>query len=201
MSDVLLEVTKNPAARGLIKTLGLPIPLPEPLARARAPWMALPFERANIVVGGAGAPPGLLREIAGSLAEAGATIWVDASSGDGALAAFTEAGEAYARPARPDSALQENARIDALVFDASTLASAKDLQALHAFFQSRIARLKRCGRVVVLGRTISAGGAAPEVAATQAALSGFGRSVAKEIGRKGSTANLLLVERGAEARL
>ncbi|MGZ3423458.1 MAG: 3-oxoacyl-ACP reductase, partial [Polyangiales bacterium] len=38
-------------------------------------------------------------------------------------------------------------------------------------------------------------------AAAQGALEGFVRSVAKEIGRNGSTANLVVVERGAEDRL
>jgi 3-oxoacyl-[acyl-carrier protein] reductase len=42
---------------------------------------------------------------------------------------------------------------------------------------------------------------APERAAATAALEGFVRSFAKEIGRTGATANLVVVEPGAEARL
>src|SRR5207244_3312554 len=44
-------------------------------------------------------------------------------------------------------------------------------------------------------------GATPEAVAAQAALDGFVRSVAKEIGRIGATANLVRVARGAEERL
>jgi 3-oxoacyl-[acyl-carrier protein] reductase len=203
MNDVLLEVTKNPAARGLIKSLGLPIPLPEPLARAKGPWEALPLSKATVVVGAA-AGSELLGHVAMSLAEAGASAWLAGIAGtdhDASLrAAFSEASEAHARPARPDAALDANARIDALVFDASTLSSASDLHALHEFFHERIGRLARSGRVVVLGRALATS-IRPEQAAAQSALSGFVRSVAKEVGRKGATANLILVEPGAESRL
>lgn len=41
---------------------------------------------------------------------------------------------------------------------------------------------------------------APAVAATQAALEGFVRSLAKEVGKRGATAQLLIVDDGAEAR-
>ncbi len=55
-------------------------------------------------------------------------------------------------------------------------------------------------RIVVLGRALGSD-ATPERAAAGAALEGFVRSLAKEIGRTGATANLVLVEAGAEARL
>src|SRR5262249_27671930 len=60
-------------------------------------------------------------------------------------------------------------------------------------------RMQKAGRVVVIGRAET--DASPELAATLSALEGFTRSLAKEIGRHGSTANLVTVERGAEARL
>jgi 3-oxoacyl-[acyl-carrier protein] reductase len=52
---------------------------------------------------------------------------------------------------------------------------------------------------VVIGRPADSAQSLGEAAA-QAALEGFTRSLAKEIGGKGATANLLLVERGAEER-
>lgn len=200
MNDVLapsgitkrvFDVTKSPAARGLVRTLGLPIPMPEPLARAKGPWAALPFEASSIVVGAAQGAA-LLPRLAAALAEAGARPWVEKAW----LASFTEASEAYARPARVD----DDARVDAIVFDASGVRDTSGLRALYDFFQPRVSRLKRSGRVVVLARTADEGDT-PERAAVQAALSGFVRSVAKELGRKGSTANLVCVERGAEARV
>lgn len=203
MNDVLLEVTKNPAARGLIRSLGLPIPLPEPLARARGPWSERPLQDRTILVG-ALAPSELFSRLAFSVTEAGASAYVDVSAGRTALLdAFSDIGEAYARPARADEALDAKARIDALVFDASALKTVGELRALYDFFHARIGRLHRSGRVVVLGRvpsSVASEGDGAAYAAAQSALSGFVRSVAKEIGRKGATANLILVERGAEHR-
>ena len=65
-----------------------------------------------------------------------------------------------------------------------------------------LGRLARSGRVVVLGTVVPGGEETPERAAVAAALEqGSVRSLAKEIGRLGATANLVVVERGAEARL
>jgi 3-oxoacyl-[acyl-carrier protein] reductase len=196
MNDILLELTKNPAARNVIKTLGLPIPMPEPLVRARGPWSALPFAKNKIVVGGAREPQ-LIDAIAQTLAEAGASTYFDGDAG--IAAAFVETSEAYARPARPDALLDGDAPVHALVFDATSVKSVDGLRALYDFFHPRIGRLERSGRVVVLGRIGEASSAEEE--AVQGALSGFVRSTAKEIGRKGGTANTILVERGAESRV
>src|SRR6185369_12102212 len=73
------------------------------------------------------------------------------------------------------------------------------LRALHDFFHPLVGRVARSGRVVVLARP--EGEASPEAEAAQAAVEGFVRSLAKEIGRTGATANLVRVTRGAEARL
>jgi 3-oxoacyl-[acyl-carrier protein] reductase len=200
MNDVLLQVTRSPAARGIIKSLGLPVPLPEPLVRGKGPWSSLSLEGQKILVG-ACTRAELLAPIADSLASAGASPYVDASKEEADLLdAFRDAGEAYARPARVDSSLDPASRVDALVFDASALKAPSDLRAVYDFFHPRIDRVARSGRVVVLGR--AARSTAPaEHAAAQAALSGFVRSVAKEVGRRGATANLIVVEPGAEARV
>ncbi|HAN32014.1 MAG TPA: 3-oxoacyl-ACP reductase, partial [Myxococcales bacterium] len=97
-----------------------------------------------------------------------------------------------------DSVQQEH--IDALVFDASTITTPAELRHLYLFFHPRLARLSRHGRVVVLGRPPKAA-STPLAATVQRSLSGFVKSLGKEIGRKGSTANLIWVDDGAEARL
>ncbi|MCA9713810.1 MAG: 3-oxoacyl-ACP reductase [Myxococcales bacterium] len=217
MNDFLLELGQNPTARKVIKGLGLPLPMPQQLRRARGPWPARPLQDLDVIVGAAGAGP-LLPVIATTLTTAGANPLV--ASGDAALAVFAESGEAYGRPARPidlealavDTSSEHKPgkgkgggkgdrgpRPHALVFDASDLQGPEDLRALYDFFHPVIRQVTRCGRVVVLGRP-PLPGAAPEVAAARAALDGFVRSVAKEIGKHGSTAQLLYVEEGAEAR-
>ena len=71
---------------------------------------------------------------------------------------------------------------------------------LYAFIGPWVRRLNKSGRVVVLGRP--AGDAKKPVrAATRAGLEGFTRSLAKEIGANGSTANSVFVQEGADDRL
>ncbi len=193
MNDLLLALGTNKRARSVLGALKLPIPLPEPLARAAGPWTARPLEGETVVFGGAGEAP-LVPSIAAALAEAGATLVVDDAV---RLAAAREAAEAHARPVRADT---DSARVHALVFDASAISTVDDLRAAYTFFQPRIGRLARSGRVVVIARERA--GTAPAAAnAVRAALTGLVRSIAKEIGRKGATANTLVVASGAEARL
>jgi 3-oxoacyl-[acyl-carrier protein] reductase len=88
----------------------------------------------------------------------------------------------------------------ALVFDASGIADSTELVELQRFFYPAVARLRRSGRVVVLGTTPALAGSARAHTA-QRALEGFTRSLAKEIGGKGATAQLVYVEPGAEDQL
>jgi 3-oxoacyl-[acyl-carrier protein] reductase len=196
MSDFLLEVSKNPTARNLVRSLGLPIPLPQPLRRDPGPWRAQPLADARALVG-ATVGAELLGAVAECLAAAGANAFLSVPAPLATL--FHDPGETFGRPARPVEALAEGKSVDALVFDATGVKDIAGLRALFDFFHPLVTRVARCGRVLVLGRTDE--GSTPEAAAAQGALDGFVRSVAKEVGRSGATANLVLVERGAEGRL
>jgi 3-oxoacyl-[acyl-carrier protein] reductase len=88
----------------------------------------------------------------------------------------------------------------ALVFDASGIADSTELVELQRFFYPAVPRLRRSGRVIVLGTTPALAGSARAHTA-QRALEGFTRSIAKEIGGKGATAQLVYVEPGAEDQL
>ncbi len=88
----------------------------------------------------------------------------------------------------------------ALVFDATGIADSTELVELQRFFYPAAGRLQHCGRVVVLG-TPPAEAGSTRAATAQRALEGFVRSLAKEIGAKGSTAQLVLVSPGAEDQL
>jgi 3-oxoacyl-[acyl-carrier protein] reductase len=188
MSDFLLELSKNPQTRGLVRSLGLPIPLPEPLRRDAGPWLARPLADRRVLVGATEGAE-LVGALAECLAAAGADAWL--SMPEPLAGLFTAPGETFARPAHAVSAFPEGKTMDALVFDASGVRDVAGLRALFDFFQPVVSRISRSGRVLVLGRP-DEGGAA-EAAAAQGALEGFVRSVAKEIGRGGATANLVLV--------
>ena len=196
MSDLLLDLGRSPRARQLVKALGLPIPLPQALRRVKGPWGERPLEGALVVF--ASAPKGTLApRVAEALASGGAQVRV---VDDAHRAPFVAAGEAYGRPLiAADASGAVDLRPAALVFDATGIDDVAALRALYDFFHPWAPRLARSGRVVVLGRTPD--GLTPGKAAAQTALDGFVRSLAKEIGRSGATANLLYVAAGAEERV
>ncbi|KPK14125.1 MAG: 3-ketoacyl-ACP reductase [Myxococcales bacterium SG8_38] len=195
MTDLLLE---NESARKLIKTLGLPIPVPERLERAKGPYEERPLDDKTILVGGHGALQGVLAQV---LTKAGATPWVVGKS-DSVLEPYRGPGEAWARTTRriePGDA-PEGERVDAIVFDGTGLETPDDLHQLYEVMHPWIRRLNRSGRVVVIGRPVGDVKRAA-IAATRAGLEGFTRSLGKEIGSNGSVANSVFVEEGAEDRL
>jgi 3-oxoacyl-[acyl-carrier protein] reductase len=91
-------------------------------------------------------------------------------------------------------------RAKALVFDATGIADSTELIELQRFFYPAVGRLQRSGRVVVIGTPPAEAGSARAHTA-QRALEGFTRSLAKEIGGKGATAQLVYVAKGGEDEL
>ncbi|HET7590518.1 MAG TPA: 3-oxoacyl-ACP reductase [Solirubrobacterales bacterium] len=91
-------------------------------------------------------------------------------------------------------------RAKALVFDATGIAGSTELVELQRFFYPAVPRLQRSGRAIVLGTPPAEAGSV-EAHIAQRALEGFVRSLGKEIGGKGSTAQLVYVEPGAEDQL
>jgi 3-oxoacyl-[acyl-carrier protein] reductase len=88
----------------------------------------------------------------------------------------------------------------ALIFDATGIADSTELVELQRFFYPAVGRLQRSGRVAVLGTPAELAGST-RAATAQRALEGFTRSLAKEVGGKGSTVQLVLVEPGAEEQI
>jgi 3-oxoacyl-[acyl-carrier protein] reductase len=195
MNDILLQLGQNPQARKLIQTLGLPLPIPQSLARAKGPMEERPLHDYEVVVGGQGELTALL---ANTLARAGATAVL--TFGAHVPAPFEQQGEAFARPPRSLmlDALPEKITCDALVFDATGIHETAGLRALYEFFHPLLGSLRKCGRVVVLARPAEHARDAGHAAA-QAAVEGFIRSLGKELGKRGSTANLLWVDEDADA--
>ena len=91
-------------------------------------------------------------------------------------------------------------RCDALIFDASHIQNPAQLDEAYRYFHARIRQLGANGRIVILGRphmacqTLSS-------ATAQRALEGLSRSLGKEVGRKGSTAQLVTVAEGMESHI
>jgi 3-oxoacyl-[acyl-carrier protein] reductase len=87
----------------------------------------------------------------------------------------------------------------ALVFDATGIDEPARLRSLYEFFHPTIRKLRRNGRVLVLAD--SAEVPEPGARIAQRAIEGSVRSLAKEIGGRGSTAQLLRVAEGGEGGL
>lgn len=194
MSDFLVELGANATARDLIKRLGLPLPMPQRLDRGKGPWAERPLEGKTVVVGTAVELLHVSDVLAPALAAAGAAPFVQGPT-SGPWSAAAEAWGRPVTPLAPDASPE--GRIDALVFDATGVATVDDLRTLFHFVQPRIGALARHGRVVILGRHV-ADTTSLATAAARRSLLGFVKSLAKEIGGKGATANLLSVGKGRE---
>jgi 3-oxoacyl-[acyl-carrier protein] reductase len=146
------------------------------------------------------APPGLERHRPGQPVVSGSVVLGEARGGRLAEPVRAILRSIGARALDARSAADDDARPAALVFDATGIDSTQRLRALYDFFHPTIASMSRNGRVVVLTTpAIEAGSVA--AATGQRAIEGFVRSVAKEIGRYGSTAQLVEVAEGGEGAL
>jgi 3-oxoacyl-[acyl-carrier protein] reductase len=168
VSDFLVELGRNPQARKVISSLGLPVKLPPVLKRAQGPDVERHLDGLRVICAGLDDAP-LLANCRVVAEAAGA----DVSVGD---------------------------RPHALVFDASGLASTSQLRELYDFLHPRVRGLAHCGRVVIIGRP-AADSVDLEAAAAAHALRGLVRSLGKELGGKGTTANLLEVPGAAAERI
>jgi 3-oxoacyl-[acyl-carrier protein] reductase len=87
-----------------------------------------------------------------------------------------------------------------LVFDASGISTTEQSSQLYQFFSQHLGSLALCGRVIVIGHKPQALTDTTH-ATLQRGLVGFIKSVAKEIGRKGATANLLYIDKGGKTAI
>ncbi|WP_028105122.1 3-oxoacyl-ACP reductase [Pseudoduganella violaceinigra] len=92
------------------------------------------------------------------------------------------------------------AAIDLFVMDASGCRSVADLRAVYAAFQPRLKSIARNGRVLLVAPSLSEA-IGPLAVSVARGLQGFIRSLGKELGRRGVTANLVSVDRAAVGRL
>jgi 3-oxoacyl-[acyl-carrier protein] reductase len=196
--DLFLSLGESRSARRLLGMLGLPVALPRRLQRSSEPWQDRLLGGASVVIGGVSGHPPLERALVKAVVKAGGAAYVvnaESSNGRGVWPIEVPVERRVKQGALPlDFATQ------ALVFDATKLESPSQLRSLYDFFHPLLGRLVPHGRVIVLGLP-SQTALSPTVAAARGALEGLVRSMAKEIGRKGATAQLLLVHPGGEARI
>ena len=196
MSDRYLNFTHSPFGAQLATLLGLP--QPPRLARAEAAWGGS-FLAGKAVLVSATSSAQLSEAVVAALAAAGAELRVlPEHSGLGPVkAAAAKLGVTVSgNPAKEAKAAPNQA----IVLDASGLSSVAQLRELYDLFNPTVSSLAANGRVLLVSRApADADGIVRATAST--ALRGFIRSLAKEVGKKGATANLLEVQDGGEAAL
>jgi 3-oxoacyl-[acyl-carrier protein] reductase len=195
MTDRFLELTHTPWGKQLAALLGLPAP--PRLRRATGGYAERPLEGRSLIVGTA-ASGEFAPELLSAAAGAGAEVFVvPEHAGFAPIKAAAAERRVLLRSEPADTA---GFVPQILLFDASGADSAAGLRPLFDFFQPRVARLAAHGRVLIVSRAPRAAGG-PSAQAAAAALRGFVRSLGKEVGRKGSTVNLIEVHPGSEAQL
>ncbi|MET1080612.1 MAG: 3-oxoacyl-ACP reductase [Pseudomonas sp.] len=175
MSDRYLDLATSTVGQRLVGALGLPTPVR--LER----WQS-----------------GRMHPVDGALLLGGASLAASLADGWQRLSDQGFASEA-GRFDLPVWDPEQGPALKALLFDASALSRSEDLDQLRRFFQPALRHLTQCPHLVILGRPPESL-ADPMAASTQAALEGFSRSLAKELGQ-GGTLQLLYVDAGAEDQL
>jgi 3-oxoacyl-[acyl-carrier protein] reductase len=168
MRDRYQSLVSSPVGKAVSRRLGLPVPPPIPRHRPGMPVVSDP-----VVLGGARG--GRLRDPAEEvLRSIGARVVEEAPppGGDGDAVA-------------------------ALIYDASGIDSSERLRSLYEFFSPAVRRLGAGGRAIVLGAPPADAGSSRATVA-QRALEGLTRSLGKEIGARGATAQLVQVSEGGE---
>ena len=190
MSDRYLKFVNTAFGKTAAQSLGLPAPVP--LKR----WKRAdqPFIEGDVLIGAANSSKAI--STIGKVLGASAAKLFHASAMDTLNDSAKSGNKAEALPLNADI----DRKFSALVFDATGMKDTTDLKAVYDFFHPTIRKLAGNGRVLVIGQDPGTC-RQPAKAAAHQALEGFVRSVGKEVGKKGATANLLWMAPGAEQQL
>lgn len=194
MSDLYQSIANSNLGRKVLSAINLPVPVDLDRWHGQSS-----FIQGNVLIGAA---PGsnVVDTISKTLADSSANVFFPQGSED------REGIEKAAEKAElkiqgiDTEAEANNYRYKALVFDATAIEDATQLKTMYNFFHPVIRKLDSSARVVVIGRPPETA-ETPAKAAAMRALEGFIRSVAKEVGKKGCTAQTILVSKGAENQL
>ena len=187
--DRYQQLVNTPIGKLVSKQVGLPVPTG--LER---------YEPGQPVINGPvllGAAPGATLAAAIARVLKAIDAAVETPSGDEVRQGAADAG-LDAGLFNPDTASDEET-FKAIVFDATGIADASQLREAWEFFHPTIRRVRRSGRVLVLG-TPPEDAEDLDRAVAQRALEGLTRSIGKEV-RKGATSQLIYVAPGAEDEL
>lgn len=179
MNDLLLSAGKNPLIKKILTEVGVPTPVALKRQSGALSEIPLKDQRLAFVTASGKTSEAVLT----ALAEAGANIYCE----HGVAKEIEAHLVAFGRQIRRLATLEEKETLDALVFDGSAIQDIASLESVYEFFHEHLRRLATNGRVVIIATTPANG----DLTYVRA-LEGFMRSLAKEIGARGATANLII---------
>ena len=172
MSDYLIRLASNSVTRRAIGAVGLPTP--DELARADGPYAEQPLQGKLVLL---------------------------ADAGNGTVMSALKAGlEKAGAEVVPSLDNDSQRRLDAAVVDASGARAPADLAGLWESLNPVMRKMNNNARILVTTAIPEEAGD-PVQAATRRAVEGFTRSLGKEIGSRGATANMVYVGEGAEGHV
>ncbi|CAM3693072.1 3-oxoacyl-ACP reductase [Parendozoicomonas haliclonae] len=194
MSDRYQKIATSPMGKSLFSALGLPTPVTlDRQAKAEGDFL-----HGKVLVGAASGST-LLGAVTRILANSSAEICCQASAAT-ASDVVTAAEKAGKKTTQVSTGKEDSTRFKALVFDATGISSTAELRALHDFFSPVVKKMENSGRIVVLGTPMAECDSVSQAAAMRS-LEGFTRSLGKEVGKKGTTVQLVYVSKGVDAEL
>ena len=186
-ADQYLSFTNSGFGKWVTGSLGLPQPVQ--LARRQA---GKPDLRQPVLMGGAAG--GRLTESLAALFRSANLVSLYHSEND----VWREAARRHEIMTARYTA-ETSGKVGALLFDATGIEGATDLESLYRFFHETVRSVGTNGRIVVFGTTPEDAGST-EAAAIQRGLEGFTRSLGKEVHRA-IAVQLVYVRPGAEAAI
>ncbi len=191
MADIYQSLLSTPLGRQVLNAVNLPVPV----ELERHCQTQTSFIVGNVLIGAA--PGGRMEDtVARTLANSNATVQVSQDSA--AKGELTKVADKHNLKITLIDPNAEAARFKGLVFDATGIENSEQLRALYDFFHPVVKKIQESGRIVILGLPPESCKSSPAQQIAQRALEGFSRSVAKEIGKKGATCNLIYVTKTAE---
>ena len=187
MTDQYQAFAQSPIGKLLIKNLGLPSP--QTLDRFES---SQPVVQGEVLLGAAAGST-----LSGAIAQVLHNIHANSYAGNNAE--LQQAAAKVGLSLRAFNGGDKESKFKALVFDASGIENSEQLNELYNFFNPVARQVRASGRVIVVGISPESAKSVKQAIA-QRALEGFVRSVGKEF-KKGVTAQLIYVDKGAEANL
>jgi len=192
MNDLYLRLATSQIGKSLFQTLNLP----KPISLLRTPNISLPCPSGRV----------LIASTKNNIAFKMITKSLNAESIKLVYPKSYTSPSLFVQP--PASSNAESIDLSkpgskffkSVVFDATGLKTPDDLSVLFHFFKPILSKIKSNGKIVITGLQ-DQDTQDPQQAATHSALVGFTKSLSKEIGKKGATCNLILLESGAERQI